>query len=531
MNERRTLHPAYILIGVLSTLKVFWPLLLLVLFKNVKWLELHWYWFAAIGGGLVLLTLLCFLTWKRFGFWLEEDRIVIRTGLVFRDEKTIYYSRIHSVNVEQPLLQRMLGVAQIKIETPGGNKKADGILPTLSLKEANAIKQLLRVQSNGSMSSELDSKGGMGLADELSTAERKSLADGWPVEDAARHNLDNASGRANPILEEPAKSGMGTGRTSAAQATVRLDSMKLFQAAATSMNFGLAAAFIAGLISFADDFIDFLLPEQFFESVIEDTSSLMPDYLFVISVAVIVLIFAWLLSILLYIIKYSGFTIKHDGEQISLSYGLLEKKTFLFDPRKVQAVIVNEGLLRQPFGYAEVKLQVISSDKGEQLMLHPFVKRSEIEKLLELFVPQIQVPLAEGFAKAPRRALLYYVRIQLLLAAAACVTLISIFHVNGLWSLLLIPLVVWWRMSCHRTAGMKLENGQLTLQNRLVSKTTYYIRRRQILTMQVKRSRGQQRKQLLSLSVHAMGSPIAYRVSCLDQADIEPVWRWYSREN
>jgi putative membrane protein len=239
--------------------------------------------------------------------------------------------------------------------------------------------------------------------------------------------------------------------------------------------------------------------------------------------------FAWLLSILLYILKYSGFTVRRDSAQISVSYGLLEKKTHVFNPKKVQAVIIKEGLLRQTIGYAEIQLQVISSDKKEQLMLHPFVKRSDVHKVLSTFVPQMKLPSNADLTGAPKRALLYYVRIELMITIAACMALIVLLNADGLWSLLLIPIVVWWRRSCYKAAGLKLEDGQLTLRRRFISRSTYLIRRPQIVTMRVNRSTQQQRRKLLTLSVHAMGSPFDYRVACMDQADVKPIWQWYSR--
>ncbi|MCA0756780.1 PH domain-containing protein [Paenibacillus sp. N4] len=515
MNERRSLHPVYILFGLLNTVKGFIPFIVIVLLKGADWFVFHWAWIAGAALLTAVILLYSFLDWKRFGFWLEEDRIIIRKGLLFRDEKTIYYGRIHTVNVEQPIVQRLLGVAQVKIETPGGNKKADGILPALSVAEAGNIQAVLRKYASAKQLSETTKEQGgtvsLNPADELAGMQSSHTSpsiriQGNPIADRAADEQDEYRG-----------------------AAFRLDAAQLLQAAATSMNFGLVAAFVAGLFSFADDFIEALLPEHFIESVVEDSASLMPGYVLVITIALIGIVFAWFLSLVLYVLKYSGFSVTRDGKQISVAYGLLEKKTFSFDPKKVQAVIVNEGLLRQAIGYAEVQLQVISSDKKEQLMLHPFVKRKDVTALLADFVPQLKLPSNAGMAGAPGCALVYYVRIGLLLAMAASTALIAWLGAVGLYSLLLVLLVVLWRISCYRAAGIKLADGQLTLRKRFISRTTYLIRRPQIVTMRVKRSFGQQRRNLLTVSVHAMGSPFDYRVACLDRKDVEPVWNWYSR--
>ncbi|CAM4188085.1 PH domain-containing protein [Paenibacillus alkaliterrae] len=504
MSERRTLHPVYILFGLLNTVKGFLPFIVIALLRGTEWIELHWYWIAGAVTLAAVILVFSFLDWKRFGFWLEEDRIIIRRGLLFRDEKTIYYGRIHSVNVEQPLIQRLLGVAQVKIETPGGNKKADGILPALSVAEANNIQFVLRKQASTKLQPDEEKQNG---------TEHINAVEGVPA----------IKIQGKPIAAVPEAKAEQNG------ASFHLNPGQLLQAAATSMNYGLVAAFMAGLYSFADDFIEALLPDHFFENVVEDSVSLMPGYVFVISIALFGIGFAWFLSIALYVLKYSGFSVKRGGKQISVSYGLLEKKTFVFDPKNVQAVIVKEGLLRQATGYAEIQLQIISSDKKEQLMLHPFVRRADVSKVLANFVPQLRLPANADLTGAPKRALLYYIRIELLLTVAASAALIVWLKTFGLFSLTLVLLVFWWRICCYRAAGVKLADGQLTLRKRLISRTTCLIRRPQIVTMRVNRSLGQQRKKLLTLSVHAMGSPYDYRVACLDHADVEPIWQWYSR--
>lgn len=538
-NERRTLHPSYILFVVFSIIKGFLPVIIVFLLKRPDWSDITWYWYAAVGGGLLFFALLSYLSWRRFGFWLEEDRIIIRSGILFREEKTIYYSRIHSVNVEQPLIQRLLGVVQLKIETPGGNKKADGILHTLKTEEANRIKQMLR--RNSSVVGQLTDMQAGSEATEMSGAAAGNPETGMtgaepagPLSTGLRQSdtvVAASVSSADAVKARFAGQGApaGSHEREVPDAQVTLGPGQLFQAAATSLNFGLAAAFIGGLYSFADDFLDLLLPEHFFEDVVEDSVRSMPSVLLIVGIAVFVILFAWILSILLYILKYSGFTLRRDGKQVMLSYGLLEKKSILFDPKNVQAVIVGESWLRQPFGYAEVKLQVVSSDKNEQLMLHPFINATEIQKLLNSFVPGMMTHAAERLALSPRKALIYYIRIPMLIALCICIACIWIFGAVGAWSLAIVPLTLWWRISCHRAAGLLLQDGQLTIRKRMLHRITYYVRRPRIVAMKVKRSDAQRRKGIGALSVNVLGSPFGYKVSGMDQSDIQPIWTWFSR--
>ncbi|MDQ6422840.1 PH domain-containing protein [Paenibacillus sp. LHD-117] len=514
MSERRTLHPLYVAFGVLNFIKGFIPLILIALLRGVNWDEvLRWYWIAGASGLLVLIVAMSYLQWRRFGFWLEEDRIVIRSGLLFRGEKTIYYSRIHSVNVEQPLIQRLLGIAQLKIETPGGGQKSDGILHALSVADANRIKQQLREFAKVTISDVDEGK----PHDEVTATTDRAAANPSELQSAARPTAERVPTASKVV------------RTASKTDSVTLDALQLFKAAATSLNFGLALAFIGGLYSFADDFLELLLPDRFFQHLIEDSRSLMPSVLFIVIIAMFVIGLTWVLSIVLFILKFSGFTMGRDGQQVSISYGLLERKSYVFDPKNVQAVIINESLLRQWFGFAEVRLQIVSSDKQEQLMLHPFVAFADIDSLLARFVPGMRVFDPAELSASPPRAMLYYVRVPYIIAVAICAACIGFFGAAGAWSLFLMPVMYAWCRGRHRAAGMLLKDGQLTLRKRFIGRTTYSLRKPRIVMMKVTRTDGQKRKALNSLTVRVLGSGSDYNVDCLKQDDIETAWRWFSR--
>lgn len=477
-HKARRLHPIYIVFPLFNTVKGLLPLLIITLLQGVNWSSLNGYIYLGILAGVTLLLFAGLWGWRKFSFTLEEDRIIIRKGILFRDEKTIYFGRIHSVNLEQPLLQRLLGVTQVKIETPGGNKKAEGILAALSEQDARQLHRLLTTRDP-----------------QTETAEQSVPMEQSPVQDTST-------------------------------TLVKLGAGQLLLAAATSLNFGLVAAFIAGMISLADDFINELAP-NLYSTIYNKSTSLNPDYMFIAIMAVSALVLAWLLSLVLYLIKFAGFTAEKRDEQIAISYGILEKKIHHFDAKKVQAVIVQEGPLHQWIGYAQIQLQVVSSDKTERLMLHPFLPITALQETVNQFVPQFIVN--EVTETAPRRAYFDYTWKALLVTFSACAILIGLFHDRGLWSLILVPITALWCWSCLSAAGMGLEHGQLTLRKRNLARITYYMRRPQIVSMNIRRTRGQQRRQLISISAHVLGSMQAYRVFCLERADVERIWRWYSR--
>jgi len=530
-EQRRMMHPLYIVYIIFQIIKSFLPLIIILLIREAKWLKLAPLTLAIGGGLLVIAAAISYVEWKRFGYWLEEDRIVIRKGVLFRDEKTIFYSRIHSVNVQQKLIHRILGLAQVMIETPGGSKKGDGSLPALSVKAANDISAMLRSRKHY-IQMKQEQEQTPSAESSRSDLQMNEALDDLQLKEA----LQDSTGKQyndSVLSADMASPSSYTDKKGSEEIRVKLTPMQLMQAAATSLNFGLALAFIAGIYSFANNVIELLMPAETVDEVLESSGAGVFRYgVVVISTIILLLLIAvWLLSIALYVLKYSGFTIIKQGSQLLISYGLLEKKTFLIDPQKIQAVIMKESLLRQPFRYCELQLQIVSTDKQEQLTLHPYIHRSKVGLMLQQFVPQLSMPAEDTLLKAPSRALINYVRIPLIIVLIINIGLIALFQWYGAWSLLLLPIVFLWRLACHRSAGLLLQEGQLTFRWRVLNRITCSIRRPQIMAMKTIGTAGQRRKKLISLSANAMGSSFAYHVKCMDEQQVQPIWSWYSRSN
>ncbi len=495
MNNKRILHPFYIVFTFFQFVKALLPLFAIALLRKERVFDLSPLQIGILSAGIVLLLAIGYIQWKKFGFWLEEDRIIIRSGWLFKDEKTIYYSRIHSVYTEQKLLHRVLGIAQIKIETPGGKGQSDASLPALSLKYADEVSELLRSKQQ---------------------------------KEAVSEQVETGEGIRDSALDRSVKDSEKTERAENG-AVLKLTAADLMKAAATSMNFGLALAFIAGIYSFANNFIEMLLPQNTLNDAVESTGIATSGVLFISLIVLLIILFVWLLSIVLYVLKYSGFTISHQDSRMIISYGLLEKKSFAFDPKKVQAIIMKESILRQPFGYTELQLQVVSSGKEELLTLHPFVHRSMVNSLLERFISRFRLPEASTLQPAPARALINYLRAPLIIWISISIVLLLLFQWDGVWALAGIPLIMLWKISCHRSAAILLHEGQLTMRFRKLNRFTCCIRKQQITAFKASRTVGQAKKQLCSAEVGSMGSPFPYKVKCMDEKEIKPVWNWYSR--
>ncbi|WP_426454660.1 PH domain-containing protein [Paenibacillus sp. S-38] len=501
MNNEKQLHPVFLLFTFYEWIKGLIPIIVILYLRRGQVLEDLYGWGILAALLLILLIGWGVLSWKRFVYMLEDDRLVIRRGVLLKDEKNLYFGRIHSVSMEQPLLQRLLGVVQVRIETPGGGPKSDGLLPAVSLEEAQFLQQWLRQRQHAAQGTGMIGTYGADVAGTALAEKDLGREAGAEGISAPEHSLPQTA----PLL--------------------KLSSSEVAKAAFSSMNIGMVVAFTGGVYSLLNDFLE----DNIYERLFKESAAHLHGGFAILTASSVLLLFAWLLSSVLFILRFGEFTVSRDGEQLVVAHGLLERRKTVFSPRRVQAVIVKEGLLRQLLGYAEIELRVIASCKQEKLVLHPWVRTKDIPALLSEVVPQFTVKPVT--ARAPRQAFLYYLRFKMLVVTLMCAVAILYFHLPGLWALILYPLTWFWSLHCYKDAGMHLSGGELTLRRRLLSRETCYVLRPQILTVTASGSLAQRKRKLLSLRVNIMGGlgGSSFEVHYLDEGDVQTAWRWFSR--
>jgi putative membrane protein len=100
-----------------------------------------------LAAGILLLmgaTLLSsWIGWRFFTYQILPGQLVIERGLIRRTRRSIPAERIQDVSITQGPLSRVLGLAQVRIET-GGGEADEGRLDSVSLSEAHRLRAVLR---------------------------------------------------------------------------------------------------------------------------------------------------------------------------------------------------------------------------------------------------------------------------------------------------------------------------------------------------------------------------------------------------
>ena len=446
-SEAHHLHPAAMLIDAIKTIRRWVSAFVIPGIAVLASSGFSMRTVAFILFGALLATALAglwgFLSWRATTYEVSGGAFRLRWGVLQKNERTIPLDHVQSIDTVQGIVQRLFGVVEVRIETAGGGaSEPDASLPALDR--------------------------------------------------AATESLRREVGRREPVETEEA-----------AGPTVlrRLSLRELLIAGATSGQIGVAFSLIAVFSQLFDELGNF-----FSEELVRRTlERIAPSS--VAAILLLVLAFgllSWLLAIAGTVLAHAGFTLSREGDFLYIKRGLLERREATIPLRRIQAVRIVEGILRQPFGLASLRVESAGYGEasGVSTVLFPLLPRESVENLLLEAAPEFAVaPALEPLpARARRRYVLRSVLPVLLLAAAVSLAAPLAFDLVAVWVYFAVLLLVfpaalygWLR---YRAAGWAYTGDLLIVRSRLLARTTAIAPRRRLQSRDVIRNPLQRRARL-----------------------------------
>ncbi len=137
---------------------------------------------SVIIGALALAAVAIFLVayyeylyWRNFEYSIGSDGLKIISGVISRNDRDIPLKRIQNVDVSRNIVQRVLGIAQVNIETAGGGQ-TEASLKYLNYEDAEQMQQRVRELKNRRKADRSDEKENSGKEREDFTLSSKNLA-------------------------------------------------------------------------------------------------------------------------------------------------------------------------------------------------------------------------------------------------------------------------------------------------------------------------------------------------------------------
>ncbi len=303
----------------------------------------NWVWIVPALLAFLLISLVAaWLHWLRFRFLVGDDEIVIESGVLARQHRTIPFDRIQDVSIEQGLVARALDIAKVGFETGAGGKENDGDLDAIGLDAAQALRATIRAHRSGEVAA--------------------------PV---AADTPDAAPASPDRLLF--------------AMTPRQLLVAGLF-------NFSLAALAVVGA---AMQFFDDLLPFDFNIFSIRDWTDMAERYgleqwvvahrwVAAIGAALSLLLIGFASGVVTMVFANWDFRLSREPRTLRRTRGLTTRTDVAVPVKRVQAAILLTGWFRRLFGWHELRLQSLASD-GEKERDHqvvPFARLDAIDPVL-----------------------------------------------------------------------------------------------------------------------------------------------------
>ncbi|SDN81657.1 PH domain-containing protein [Bacillus sp. OK048] len=478
MFEPKRLHPVVIVLNIGKRIKdfIFTFIALFFIWNNGESSKLML--FAAVTIAIILIILTSNLTWMRYTYRLEDNELRIEYGVFVRKKRYIPMERIQSIDISEGILQRICGMVKVQIETAGGSGKdeAEAVLAAITKEEARIIQEYV-------------------------TASKE-----------------------NPAMQE-----VGVVQETRNQTIYKITPSQLILLSLTSGGVGVVISAVLALLSQLDDLIPF---GRLFRGVEQWAVGN------IILIAILVFagfVVAWILALIGTMLKYANFNVIKTDHDLIISQGLLEKRQITIPLKRIQSVRIDENIVRQWLGYGSVIVESAggsaSNKEGSKVLLLPLVKIHTIEQILKPYL--IDYQWNPTFTPVPKRAMSRYILRSWLVIGPIVVITIAFLKVWGLISLVFLGLFTIWGLLKYKDAGWSFNHEQLNLRYRTIVRTTVFIKKNKIQSLDMRESYFQSRKRLATLEafVKVGFGGAGGRVIDMEQGDVKKVYSWFSRED
>ncbi|MEM9052210.1 MAG: PH domain-containing protein [Bacteroidota bacterium] len=353
----------------------------------------------AIVPLIILFALLAYWQYRNFTFHLEGDNLIINKGVFVKDRKSVPVERIQSIQVTKNVLQRILGLVALKVDTAGsrGNELE---IPALEKERADALRDLLYARK------------------EALTSEGEEVTSEKSVPQP----------HATTIADEESVT------------LVKLRLIDLIKVGLTENHLKTGFLALAFVFVYLNQYQELL--QEYLEGYIDTYAAQVADagLTLIISFLVFYALVSVALSMIRTFLRFYDLKAVLNREAVEINTGLLQKNEYRIPKNKVQFIQFETNPLRRLVGYESATLKP-SNSVGEvgkkQTIEIPALQSVESNTLATGIFPDARQPekfiIADHWAYAR-----LYTLISLFLIVPICALLTWQFSFVGLTSLLFV---------------------------------------------------------------------------------------------
>jgi len=528
-SELERTHPLTVLVGTGRALvQMVWAL---VAFVFLSMGDSGWVARLGLVGLIVVASLIAagasWLNWLYFRYGVVGTDLVIESGWLVRKRRAIPIGRIQGIDIRADLVSRLLGLANVVVQTAGGGSgDAEASIGSIPLAAAEALRSSLLAER------------------QATTAEKPApvaTIAGTPIEltDSGAMVGADPVGRMSDL--RGAFGGAPT-ETPAPTFEYRLPLSRLLVAGLTSNAvFGVFAAFVAALAQGAPMLLSADGLGDAIAGVVLTGSGL----------GLAVLVVAG--SMFAIASRDYGFVARRVADRIETEAGLFERRMTSLPVRRIQAVRVESNPLRRVLGFESVYADTAGFGRSDDQQtaqaaspILPLSRSTEVAELLHALLPESErFPTTQPMG---RRSLRFYLTWPTF-SATSLVALALVGATIALWPSLIgsgyelaVPgalagvcltvgaITAGLQVAAWRASGVGADERALCITYGTIGRYRVRIPRSRIQSISWRQTPFQARAGLATLRVATVSGSrgTSYSVRHLDVADAMRIAEWYS---
>ena len=486
------LHPLSWLFILLRQLKQFALPLVVLLFTGRG--EQNPYDLVGVGAaGLLALGAVWQYFTYRYGFL--PHALVIRSGILQRNLRLIAFDRVQNVTLHQSLLHRLVGVAEVRLESAGGMGQSEAQMQVLKLAQAHDLEAMVRGRA-GAARRGADGGTEVGAAD--------AAGDAAGAHDAAPTlwlHLPTAELVRLGLISNRGMLVVAAGFAYLSQTGDAV--MREFGNGVERMGregLALAEAFHLGPLAYA---------------------ALGTALLLALLAAVRVL------SVALAILQFHDFHLYAGERELRVERGLLSRIRAHLPKRRIQAYALRESLLHRWFGRQSLRVDraaMEAQNESQSLRdLVPLATPEGMDGMLAALLPPGGWPLAQWHPLHPRAWWRKFAPVAAWILAGTAL-LVAHEGLPGLWGLALLPVAYVRARLWARYSAWALDGGVVAFRQGWLSRHWRFAEARKVHALRITQSPFDRRNGMATLHLDTAGaSPLEppLRIPYLTVADAE----------
>lgn len=304
--------------------------------------------FFVIGFVVVYLCFIVYriLYYKTSGYELTENEIKCNRGVLFRKRSVLDYKKVHAINKKQNIFHRIFGIAILTVDSGSTNTSHQA---EITIIEKDKIVDALLNELNA-------------------------------LKEGGARNVESTQPKDELLLSDEDSLYRFTSGKKMLYTLINIASTAFFTAL-----FAVLTIIVIGVCKL-------MLQQNFLGTW---GQYFLFSFLITVGAMLLFSMFSFIGCLIHSFVGYYKFKITKRGNDIQISYGLLEKHTNTFSYDRIKAVKITQGLVQRMLGFASIRLEVIGytvnsgdDDKNAGLgVLVPFCKYDEIGEILGKVLP------------------------------------------------------------------------------------------------------------------------------------------------